>query len=154
MSVKSKGRRLGRMIRRITGLPLPTCMGIGKMVAQGKDEYDIEQKFPAHFTRSMWRCGDGCCSGSKFALKGPRGTIDAEYGFGERDITYEYGFIKANHIKPPTPRKVREVIEDAPDTVRSPHPSVDECPPTSRILPSVAPDTLPVQLMLRWAVMG
>ena len=37
MSIKSKGRTYGRMIRRCTGLPLPVSMQIGKMVAQNQN---------------------------------------------------------------------------------------------------------------------
>jgi len=118
--IKYKARRLGRMIRRITGLPFTTCMGIGKAIAQGKYEYDIAAKYPEAYVIDSMRCGDGCCSYSNHTIRGPRGSISEQYGVGASNITREYELIAKNYIKPPTPRKVRKVcmIEAAPDTVR------------------------------------
>jgi len=88
MSVKSKGRALGRMIRRVTGLPLPTCMRIGKLVAQCTPEFHIMQKFPGVITSREAGCE--CCSHNIYSVKGPKGTLECEYGLWEDRITKEY----------------------------------------------------------------
>jgi hypothetical protein len=86
MSVKSKGRRLGRMVRRVTGIPLPVAMSIGKRVAQGKGDYELIEKFPQYFSKESRGC---TCCGPETTLKGPRGSI-VGYAFGEHTIVKEY----------------------------------------------------------------
>lgn len=89
MSVKSKGRKLGRMLRQVTGLPLPVCMKVGKMVAQGKSEYDIERKFPETFKiGSNSSCE--CCSYPTFTMEGPKGSVEGNYYFSAACIEKEY----------------------------------------------------------------
>lgn len=90
MSVKSKGRRIGRMIRRATGLSLPVAMKIGKMVAQNRDGTEIADKCSAvsvqHFV-----CGDRCCSYPIFVVTGPKGNIVTDYALSEADIIKDVG---------------------------------------------------------------
>lgn len=90
MSVKSKSRTLGRMIRRVTGVPLPICMGIGKMVVQCKYEGDIVEKFPEVVKREHFTCGDRCCSYEKYQIVGPKGILHADYRLSVENITKEY----------------------------------------------------------------
>lgn len=90
MSIKSKSRKIGRMIRRITGIHLTTAMKIGKMVAQNKSEYEIMAKHPDLFQIKLDRCGDGCCSWSSHILRGPKSNIESRYTFNESDIVFEY----------------------------------------------------------------
>ena len=101
MSIKSKGRTLGRMVRRITGLPLPICMKVGKMVAQGVCHWDLPKKFPTHFQTQYWQCGDKCCGSTRYTLTGPKGSISDDWGFGERSITSEYEFYLHRKNNPP-----------------------------------------------------
>lgn len=89
MSIKSKGRKLGRMVRRLTGLPLPIAMKIGKMVAQDKNAEDIQIKFPDILTIKQYVCGDKCCSYPIYTLTGPRDNFQANYFLNERAITTE-----------------------------------------------------------------
>jgi hypothetical protein len=51
MSVKSNGRKYGRYIRKNVGyhLSFAQAMQIGKMFAQGKDIFELKQKFPTLF---------------------------------------------------------------------------------------------------------
>ena len=95
MSIKSKSRTLGRMIRRLTGLPLPDAMKIGKMVAQNKPEYDIKDKFPKIFDIHHDRSGQQCYSYSTYYLTGPKGTIEAEHSFNEMVIEKEFRISEA-----------------------------------------------------------
>lgn len=123
MSIKSKGRRIGRMIRTITGSPFPICMKIGKMVAQGVYEADISNKFPDVFTSTRFECGDGCCSGPRYSIAGPRGSICADYLLGESAIEKEYIRTVALRKVPlgtAVDSKGRIVgMENVPDTLRS-----------------------------------
>ncbi len=90
MTIKSRGRSLGRIIRRLSGLPLPIAMKLGKMVAQEKTESEMAEKFPDFFSMRTYRCGDGCCVYPIYTLKGKRGPFDFEYSFGEGIIQKEY----------------------------------------------------------------
>jgi hypothetical protein len=90
MSIKSKARTIGRKIRRITKLPLPMCMSIGKMVAQRKDAKAIERKYPEHFSIEPYKCGDKCCSFDVCLLRGPNGNLSTDYDFSEWRIEREY----------------------------------------------------------------
>lgn len=90
MSIKSKGRKIGRMIRRMTGLHLITCMHIGKMVAQGKPETDIQKKYSDIFTSHLYRCGDQCCAYTVYTLKGSKGHVSCDYSFSENALVKEY----------------------------------------------------------------
>lgn len=125
MSIKSKGRTYGRKVRRCTGLPLPICMKIGKMVAQGASAYQFVEKFPTYFKAEGWQCGDRCCGGTRYTLTGPKGSIEGDYGFDEEDIRKEYFFVQN--------RKNGEVVvyprrDAAPDTVRTPPPPMSVRP--------------------------
>lgn len=85
MSVKSKARGLGRMIRRLTGLELPIAMKLGKKIIQGKDTSDLIPIFP-----DIVSFIPGCsCCGRQSQIKGPKGSIE---GFASLDnlIVREY----------------------------------------------------------------
>lgn len=90
MSIKSRARRLGRMIRRITGIHLPTAMKIGKLVAQGR-ESSIKEKFP-ELCEVLTKCQ---CCGPTFILSGKKGSIESGvYCLTENSIVKEYGFFQ------------------------------------------------------------
>ena len=93
MSIKSKTRVMGRMLRRATGLSLPVCMQIGKMVVQGKPEYEIMAKHPTIFFTRYFQCGDKCCNYPIYTLKGKTQHIITEYSFSAQNITKEYNII-------------------------------------------------------------
>ena len=84
--IKSKGRSIGRVIRRATGIPLPIAMRIGRMIAQDRYVGDIEARFPEVLSSTVYTCGDKCCSYPKFLLKGPKGVIQTEYELTETRI--------------------------------------------------------------------
>lgn len=90
MSIKSKARSCGRMLRRITGLPLPIAMKIGKCIAQGKLSSDIVRKFPEVISSTVYRCGDGCCSYPRYEVKGPKSTWECRYDMTERRLNSDY----------------------------------------------------------------
>jgi hypothetical protein len=98
MSIKSKGRTYGRMIRRCTGLPLPISMQIGKMVAQNRNftlsTFDlvtkIKEKFPEYFQATHYEQGCGCCIGMKYVLTGPKGVIKSSQSFDYDTIQEHY----------------------------------------------------------------
>jgi hypothetical protein len=91
MSIKSNGRRLGRMVRRITGLPLPVAMKIGKMVAQSKSDFEMMEKFPGIVALQKHYCE---CCGPQFILKGPRGSMQ-DWVISENSIARELRIIEA-----------------------------------------------------------
>jgi propanediol utilization protein len=76
MSIKSEGRRLGRNIRRITGIPLPVSLRMGKMIAQDKHFSEFKEKFPDNVIHDTSFCGPGkCCVYSTITFVGPRGSL-------------------------------------------------------------------------------
>lgn len=89
------------MVRRITGLPLPICMKVGKLAAQGTYAGDFVAKLPTYFKAEGWQCGDRCCGGTRYTLTGPKGSIESDYGFHEEDITKEYAFYLHKQNNPP-----------------------------------------------------
>lgn len=48
MLIKKLGRRFGKAIKKVTTIPHPIAMRIGKMVAQGKADQEIGDKFPSY----------------------------------------------------------------------------------------------------------
>lgn len=73
MATKKKQRvKLGREIRRATGIKLPLAMYAAKRIIRG-DSYDVkyDDRF-APFVKYVPLCGDGCC-GTAAYLEGPRG---------------------------------------------------------------------------------
>jgi hypothetical protein len=48
MSVKSDSRKCGRMIRRLTKMPLPIAMRLGRMVVKRVPSYEFRDKFSEH----------------------------------------------------------------------------------------------------------
>ena len=85
MSIKSEGRKVGRMIRKLTGMELPIAMKIGKRIAQSKSEFDLVQEFPKNVTSRYSQCGDGCCHYSVYTLVGKR-NVSFDYGISPRDL--------------------------------------------------------------------
>lgn len=75
MTIKSQGRKLGRMIRRLTGLPLPIAMSIGKHTARHGSAFDLIHKYPDIITQEQV-CE---CCGYETKLTGPKGYIQAPY---------------------------------------------------------------------------
>lgn len=71
MSIKSKGRKIGRMVRKVTGIKLPTAMKIGKLIAQDR-EFELTDKFPEFCSKQKEFCE---CCGPRTVLKGPRGSV-------------------------------------------------------------------------------
>lgn len=80
MSIKSKGRKLGRLIRRLTGIKFPIAMKIGKMIAQDKSGQEMVKSFPQHLEFVSAQHGDClCCSGLyDIRVKGPKGSVIGE----------------------------------------------------------------------------
>lgn len=85
MSIKSQGRRIGRMVRRVTGLKLPTAMKIGKMIAQGQGDFALMARFPEHVFKEESYCE---CCGPQTVLKGPKGSV-VDYYISERALAKE-----------------------------------------------------------------
>lgn len=88
MSVKSKGRRLGKAIRRATGLPLPEAMGIAKLVVRER-QYDALAKFPDTVKRTETTCSDGCCYTPEYVITGPKGNIVTDYSMSYTSVLRE-----------------------------------------------------------------
>lgn len=89
MSIKSKGRRIGRMIRRLTGLELPIAMKIGKMISQKKLESEMVARFPGVMESYIHNCADGCCSYPVYTIKGKRYSLSLNYRLSEEKIAKE-----------------------------------------------------------------
>ncbi len=70
MSIKSKGRKLGRQVRKETGLPFPIAMRAGKLLARNRmwelSQHETFQSIP-------FDCGLECCGPSHYAIVGPKG---------------------------------------------------------------------------------
>lgn len=66
---KSQGRKLGKLIRKETGLPLPIAMRAAKLIVRGR-VWDIvsEHRVPRFFD-----CGPDCCGFKGYVLSGPKG---------------------------------------------------------------------------------
>lgn len=71
MSIKSQARKIGRMVRKVTGIKLPVAMKMGKLIAQGK-EFDLVNKFPEFVSKQTEFCD---CCGPQTVLRGPRGSV-------------------------------------------------------------------------------
>lgn len=85
MSIKSQGRKLGRMIRKVTGLELPIAMKLGKMVAQSKSDHEMMARFPDVVSKEKNFCE---CCGPQTVLTGPKGSIH-DWSISERAIAKE-----------------------------------------------------------------
>jgi hypothetical protein len=72
-TLKKRGRDLGKIIRRETGVPLPVAMQAGKLLVRDR-RYDIiydGKSIFAGYTRSVVYCE--CCGPDHHLLVGPRG---------------------------------------------------------------------------------
>lgn len=93
MTIKSQSRTLGRMIRRMTGIPLPTAMKIGRMAAQLTGGIAIQERFPEAFTATVVRCGDdNCCSWPEYTVIGNKGKLITTYDFSPEKIKKEFDY--------------------------------------------------------------
>lgn len=92
MTIKSKSRSCGRMIRSLTGMPFAIAMRLGRMIVQKRLDYDIRVKFPDHFKCEVTNCGDGCCSYLDFVLIGERSVKFSE-GVTFEDIQAKFSQI-------------------------------------------------------------
>lgn len=72
MTAKKRRMKLGKVIRRETGLPLPVCMTAAKMIDRDKGEELQWTAATEEFVQSI-KCGDGCCCFGR-ELVGPRGS--------------------------------------------------------------------------------
>lgn len=75
MTIKSKSRQVGRMIRQMTGLCLPVAQKLGKAIVQEKTTSDILTKFPMVKKRES---GCDCCGTDIFTIEGPKGALQTE----------------------------------------------------------------------------
>ena len=68
-TMKKRGRDLGKLIRKATGLKLPDAMRCGKLIVRGR-QWDI----PDSLCRTVpFSCGFECCGASHRVIAGPRG---------------------------------------------------------------------------------
>ena len=72
MTAKKRRMKLGKAIRRETGLPLPVCMTAAKLIDRAR-EREVETTEITRDASHPVRCGDGCCFVAR-ELVGPRGS--------------------------------------------------------------------------------
>lgn len=69
MSLKSKTRSLGRIIREKTGVKLPIAMRVAHLIVRDR-AWDIPSEL---LTAIPFWCGWDCCGNEYYALVGPKG---------------------------------------------------------------------------------
>lgn len=88
MSIKSEGRTIGRLIRKLTGLSLPIAQKLGRGIAQGKTT-ELESKFSNSFKIRREVCENKCCAYSIFTVIGPNNHVECEYYISVEKLSQE-----------------------------------------------------------------
>ena len=87
MTAKKRRQKLGKKIRKETGLPLPTAMRAAKLIDRGDgvtmvygtrtpdNEWRVPVMFIGLITHSYFSCGPTCCGSNGYKLNGPKGSF-------------------------------------------------------------------------------
>jgi hypothetical protein len=72
---KYQARKIGKEIRKATGLPLPVCQRAGNLIVRDRAiEMLSLPMFSGHIEVTVFPCGMDCCGVDGHVLSGPKGS--------------------------------------------------------------------------------